>query len=466
MNGKPSLFRMLERLKESKEQEIEEYVRSTVESNPNFYVGYGAMIRKDLEQAYLEKEKQIQDEIDNFDKFYTVDVREMVEVKEEVRKNLIAERKRLNNSLEEMKLSFDSIMNRLSNFKYIYDENHIVQNGSEYKKLFDESHVLIDNKNGIEKQLKQIEEYLSLTELTSKEIETLMRSMNPIEKQEYDRRKGLTNISVVQEPVVEENISELTDDSEEVIEENPSELTGDSEEVIEENTPIVLNKDEELTSEEIMQQSAVQLLDEVYSDIVSYARKLRYMDVNNLPEEEKEIIQLPTGMYLNESDLNKAIRKYYRKNKGKTYRIEGINKEFTVTRDSVKRLKEALKKCSAVKLVRDKKLGSYDLTRVFGREQVSEIENIAKNPEEIMTDRKIEIGMPTGWYINGEEFIQKLTLLFETKKQSWIEKLSSKLKSKKQRKYVEEDYGFYSEDELEFEEELFDQEIEQPVKTR
>ena len=323
--------------------------------------------------------------------------------------------------------------------------------------------------------MKQIESYLSLTELTSKEIETLMRSMNPIERQEYDRRKGLIN--EISEEYDEE--STVLNFGENVENNTPVEVTEDKEEYhegpavldfeakIENNTPIEIEDfQEELTQEDLIDQSAAKLLDEVYSDIVGYARKLRYMDVNNLPEEEKEIIQLPTGMYLNESDLNKAIRKYYRKNKGRTYKIEGINKEFNVTRDSVKRLKEALKKCSAVKLVRDKKLGSYDLTRVFGREQVSEIENIAKNPEEIMTDRKIETGMPTGWYINGEEFVQNLTLLFETKKQSWIEKLSSKLKSKKQRKYVEEDYGFYSEDELEFEEELFDQEIEQPVKTR
>lgn len=442
----------LDNLRNNKNQEISEYLAQKYLNKTNF-LGYEA-VKKDLEQeylkieqkienqiqnlikerenqiqklkiereqTYLEKEREIQKQKDNFDKFYRVDIREMVEVKEEVRKNLIAERKRLNNALQEMKLSFDSTMNRLSNFKYIYDENHVVQNGSEYKKLFDESHSLIDEKNNIEKQLKQIEEYLSLTELTSKEIEILMRSMNPVERQEYDRRKGL----------------------------NKTEVTQNNTDFTEEKPPIAPEKNEEVKKEEKIKQNVTQLLDAVYSDIVSYARKLRQFGVDQLSEEDKQVIQLPTGMYLNESDLNNAVKKYYRKNKGRTYRVEGISKEFTITKDSINKLKESLKKCSAVKLVRDKKLGSYDLTRVFGRERVDEIQNIAKKPEEIMTDRKVEAGMPTGWYINGEQFIQKLPYLFEENKQKWLEKVFKKRKSKKQNEDTnyDHDYGFAEEPE-------------------
>ena len=445
----------LEKLRENKEQEIEEYVKNTVESNPNFYVGYGAMIRKDLEQAYLDKEQEIQKQIDSFDKFYRVDVREMVEVKEEVRKNLIAERKRLNSSLEEMKLSFDIIMNRLSNFKYIYDENHVVQNGEEYKKLFDDSHSLIDRKNEIEKQLKQIEEYISLTELTSKEIETLMRSMTPQERQEYDRRKGLNIVPVIDESVIQtlEEKMDITEKTNTEIENNDTEKTNteiennDTEKTnieVENNdtekTNIeVENYDEtkDLSTEDIMRKNVDKLLDEVYTDIVGYARKLRQMPVE-LSEEDKKIVQLPTGMYINESDLNKAVKKYYKKEKGKTYKIEGISKEFTITKDSIKVLKEALKNCSAVELVRAKKLGSYDLKRVFARERVENIENAAKEPVEIMKDIKHYTGMPTGWYISGEEFIQKLPLLFEEKKQKWIDKLINKKEDKKLRKKLNE----------------------------
>ena len=49
----------LERLRDNKEQEIEEYVKNAVSDRPDFYAGYGAMIRKDLEQSYVAREQEL-----------------------------------------------------------------------------------------------------------------------------------------------------------------------------------------------------------------------------------------------------------------------------------------------------------------------------------------------------------------------------------------------------------------------
>ena len=50
----------LENLRNNKAREIEEYVQNAVAERPNFYAGYGAMIRKDLEQAYAKKEQELE----------------------------------------------------------------------------------------------------------------------------------------------------------------------------------------------------------------------------------------------------------------------------------------------------------------------------------------------------------------------------------------------------------------------
>ena len=120
----------IKELEEKKEKEIESYLSETMDSSSNFYVGYGSFLRKDLEQQYnkeleLVKEKfknqeeQLVSEIDslknvsedernekqNLEKLsnkldYTrVYLREMVELKDDLRKKLFAERKKLNSKL-------------------------------------------------------------------------------------------------------------------------------------------------------------------------------------------------------------------------------------------------------------------------------------------------------------------------------------------------------------------------------
>ena len=461
----------LERIRDYKKSEIDEYLQNEFLNKPNF-LGYEA-VKKDLENEYLLKEqsleKQIKDleiEIENNEnkirKFYNdnVDIREFVEIKEEIRKGLISSQKEAKITLEEIQLKYDVLMFRLSNFKYVYDENHIVQNGEEYKRLFDESHKLIDERKLIEKQLNQIEEYLSLTELTSKEIETLMRSMTPIEKEEYDRRKGLNVVEQTEE--LEKIIEGLEDIEESVEEETKEELN--IEEYDENVDYESLSKadeyeEESLTNEELIRESADELINDVYNDIINSAKELNVVEGN--------MIGLPSESYLSESDLNQAVKKYYKKNKGRTYTVKGIKEELIITKDSIKNFKKALKKCVAIKLTREGKATSYDLKRVFVQKEMEEIENQAQQPEELI-EEEIYSTNPSGRYIEEQSFINALPNLFQVKRESWIEKMVAKMKSKKQarkeNKNADYDYGFYPEEEMYIEEEVYD--YDEPVKTR
>ena len=188
----------LNRLRENKAAEIEEYVSNALNSNQNFYVGYGAMLRKDLEQEYAAKEQDLQNEINklqeemqnnlnslnNSGKYHNVDVREYADFKQDARKKLFSIKKDLEFRLQEVKLNYDIVMLNLSKFKLEYDENHNVINGDVYKSIYAQADSLIDVKRSVQKELEKVNEYIAETELTKEEISVLMMSMTPWEKEE------------------------------------------------------------------------------------------------------------------------------------------------------------------------------------------------------------------------------------------------------------------------------------------
>lgn len=199
----------LERLRANKDREIEEYVSS----QPSFYAGYATTVRKDLEQAYKAQEDELIAEIKDFNKkteeeikamenlkainsrldYSRVYLKEMIDVKESLRRPLIAEQKEITFALQREKINFDSVMLELSNFKYQYNDQHQVTNGLEWKELYEKSNQISNKINQLRNSLKVVEEYLNLTELTKEEIELSMSSLTPWEKAEYDRRKGSIN---------------------------------------------------------------------------------------------------------------------------------------------------------------------------------------------------------------------------------------------------------------------------------
>ena len=448
IHDKKSLKLRLERLRENKASEIEEYVNNALNSNQNFYVGYGAMLRKDLEQSYAEKEAQLEKEISDFDKFRRVDVREIADIKQELRKELFSAKKELEIRLQEVELNYNIVMLNLSKFKLEYDEQHRVLNGDAYKSIYAQADSLIDVKRNIEQELEKVNEYIAETELTKEEISVLMMSMTPWEKEEYDRRKSLNTVEhdlnaveVETIPELEEEIVENIEESEtkfddevpteeEVVESKPEEET-----IIEDEAIIEIPVDEDVVEEPVKANDELadaldDLLSEVFKDIIKSNKEMGVIKSSSI-EKTDDTIELNNGFYCNSEDLQKATKDYYKKNKGNKFKVKGIEEDLSVTRKGLRRLKKAIKKCSTLILLRDKKLSSYDIKRVYGKDKADEYEAELKEIGTIKTEHA------EGSYVSAEQYRENLKHLFGVKRDSWLQRLASKLRKSKEQEAVE-----------------------------
>ena len=475
----------LQTIRNNRNSEIEEYVKNAVADRPEFYAGYGVMIRKDLEQEYIKREKALELEIINLsdkinnnylkiarnnkkireseeakkvgetNKFYNVDVRELVDIKHDLRKLLISAKKELEIKIKEVSLRFEAVMYKLSTFKYQYDENHKVVNGNEYRRLFEESNTLVEVKYNIQAELKKLEEYLNLTELTEEEVKTIMMSMTPWEKEEYDRRKALnTEIDVVSEDLEEVNVEEIipaepeVEISEEPVEEVTESVEEVEEPVVEDSQQVVYETAQQAIEEATtLEENYSEFMKEIFKDIsaiiksqkariiklengqylsAKYADEKNYQVVGDVYLDNEEM-QLPNGVYLNKRDISRALDNYRKQNKGRTFTVNGI--ELEVNRKTVTEVKRALRDCSIVKLLSEKKLGSFDIKRVYGKEKTDEY-------NKFVNIGSVETKMPTGDYIKLSDFYECLEDLFIEKSSSWLEKLTSKFR-KKQKEEVQ-----------------------------
>lgn len=458
----------LENYRKNRNAEIEEYVKNAVSDRPEFYAGYGAMIRKDLEQEYLNREKTLEQERNKFNdkindnylkiaennkliekavqtknngetnKFYNVDVRELIDIKHDLRKSLISAKKELEIKIKESQLHFDSVMLKLSTFKYEYDENHNVLNGNQYRELFELSNSLIEEKYNLQKDLKQVDEYLALTELTEEEVKTVMMSMTDLEKEEYNRRKNITEI-------IEENISPI--ENEEVvsteqelpsIEQQIGEFVVETKEEKEQRVYDYAKKTMDAQKE--LDQNYSNFIDEISDDIFSCIKRLRTIQVQDgkviqtnpgkdykiegtLPEE----IELPNGLYLNRHDIESAARNYKKQSKGRTFIVKGIDKVLNITRESVKKLKVALREFSLQELLKEKKISIFDVKRVYGKDKTEEY-----------TNQSIEI--KTENYVKVEDAFEAFKQLFVEKTPTWLERLTSKFKKEELEEVQDAEY--------------------------
>lgn len=441
----------LERLRDNKEEEIEEYVKNAVSDRPDFYAGYGAMIRKDLEQAYLSKEQKLEAQIKELDekmknnsnevaRYYRVDVRELVDVKHDLRKSLIAAKKELEIKLQEATLRFDAVMYKLSTFKYEYDENHNVLNGNEYRELFELSNSLIEVKYNLQRDLKQVDEYLTLTELTEEEVKTVMMSMSDLEKEEYNRRKNIIqNIEEIVSPIeIDDNNDikeqEPTTETKEKMETKKDEII--LEEPVVEIAPVETSKDiyeqakETMDAQGELEHNYSAFIDEISEDVLRCVKKLRTIKVEdgkvvqsksgreykvegNLSEE----IELANGLYLNRHDIEKAVRNYKRQNKGRTFTVKGIDLALNVTKQSVKKVKEALRKFSLQELLREKKISIFDVKRVYGKDNTEKYVDYDSDVEYNAED-----------YVKYSDVREAFKELFVEKTPTWLERLTSKFR--------------------------------------
>ena len=509
----------LENLLNNKEREIEEYLSSDLVKGQTFYSGYEAMIRKDLENAYKEKEELLRKEILELErnKYKNVDLREMVDLKGDLRKQLFEQQRTLKISLEEQQLLFKMTMLKLDNFKNQYNEQNQIINGDERRNLFDESNKIVDKINEIKNALKKTEQYLELTTLTSEEAAAIMRSMTPWEKEEYDRRKQ----AIISKTKENEKIDEQSEEEIEIPEieigepeeeiEIPEMEIGELEEEIE--TPEIETPEEEIElpaldiPEEEIEETEIDtpekdievpevetpysdiieiddpiiskyeendgnivvdnvrdLMKTIYNAVIAEANNLRTIKLNKsmgaLEENEfylsskenneeyqlngstkfsnDDAVKLPSGEYLYEEDINKAINNFYNRNKGINYVVKETSKNYKITKYNVEKLKRKLKKCSRVKLIKENKLSKFDLLKVFGKKRSEKMMN------EINISNLKDVKVPEGEYVNREDIIINMSDLFKNNEKNWLKSFSDSLKKKQEernrKRQEEQDY--------------------------
>lgn len=493
---------MLKDFQEKKEIEIEKYITEALNSDSNFYSNYGAMLRKDLERNYdrklleLEENFRIQEEkliaeikelgsksdeeketaeelvnLDNKPNYINVDLREMFEIKDDLKRKLFAQRKKLLKRLEELKpekeayekivsdlnqkqQEFKEIIDNLANFKYEYNEQNQVINSDEWKALYEKRNLLLEEiekltealsekseivhqLNDINKSLEKVEEYIKLLEPTKEEGHAVMMTMTPWEKKEYDRRKGLTtstsDLPVASHPTIV-----------------PKKTSSENSDMITHEDPVVSSY--EIEDGKIVVDTKVDLLKAIFNDIIAEVKGIRSLRIDpsneklgsdeyyistkdkdnetfeesgtvSLYSKTEEPMKLPNGEYVYDDDMKEAVDKYYSKNKGQTYVVRSTGKEYRVNFGTIMKFRTSLKHCSAIKLVKDKKISKLDITRILGK------------PKTEMLFRSNDIGtiygkssMPEGDYVNRNELIAKLDNLFTTKSIDWLRNMAGKLR--------------------------------------
>lgn len=480
---KKALELRLNNLKERKEREIEEFINGSKDA---FYAGHVATIRKDLESAYKQKEEELEKQIADLEKVNAdrqkdlegqirnlsrrseeeldsmkqkevvssktdfrsrAYIRKTVDIKEDIRKKLIAKQKEIEFAISKEKLNFDSIMLELSQFKYIYDENHTPINASEWKALYQKSSDSSDKMNNLKANLNKLKQYLSETELTEEEIKVVMTAIAPQEKEilqeleQQEKNEIVDNFTVPEnsktiEPIEPEKISnenEPTQDSQTIEGPIPQlrSFNYDAEDVAY-NTDLVTEPDYVEKGNKIEVDTRADLVKLIYNDVMKTIESTdtitlhdskgdlketeRYIGINNEIKGSVDVgsLALPNGEYVNSDDFEDALDKYINKSKGKTYVVKERNDKLRIT--NVERFKKALNGSSILHL--GKKVASKLAIR--GREQTTVT---SKELGEVRGEAK------QGQYISRNELIRNLNELFETKKVAWLKDLATKIKN-------------------------------------
>lgn len=186
----------LENLRNKKAEEIENYIKEYVNPQSSFYSGYEHMIRRDLEQAYINQEKKLENEIKILESKPTL---ELIDIKRGICKKLSSKKDLLESELKNAQTNFDQIMLELSEFKYEYNEDHVPLNGRDFKRLFDKSEEFESDIKVINDRLVTINNVLSSLDITEEEkllmeeIKSLIDSMDYYGKKQYEDILNLIN---------------------------------------------------------------------------------------------------------------------------------------------------------------------------------------------------------------------------------------------------------------------------------
>lgn len=474
----------LERLRDNKEKEIQEYLEQLCLENPTASPLYISMVKKDLDKAYEEQEKDLNDrieslkrtteqeirtlksdsndekelinEMDNINKEFKVNAdvidekinnlstrpnysrvyeKELFNLKGDIRKKLFAYKKELDLELQREKMKFDNSTLDLSEFKYEYNDQHQVTNGSKWRELYERSNQIIDKINNIKEALKALEKNLDLTDFKNDKY----ISLAPWEQAEYDRRNKITN---------DDNNSNVSSDLVDIEnkinnDENNRNVPKD---LVDTYTPV--KSDFSIVDGEYVVDDYEKLSSLIYNEIVDIAKNMRsvkldfssdenindryyFSDKENKNSEfdykgvvylnKEKPIRLPNNEYIYSDDIKKAIKNYYKKNKGQRFYVKEADKTLTISRETVRKLRKSLKVHSTIILLEDKKLSDFDVKKVFGKERFEKIKNMV----DIGT---IKTKLPVGEYISRNEFISKLNKTLTS--ENWLKKLNQKFKRK------------------------------------
>lgn len=482
---KKALELRLNNLKERKEKEIEEFINGSKDA---FYAGHVATIRKDLESAYKQKEEELEKQIADLEKVNAdrqkdlegqirnlsrrseeeldsmkqkavvssktdfrsrAYIRKTVDIKEDIRKKLIAKQKELEFAISKEKLNFDSIMLELSQFKYIYDENHTPINASEWKALYQKSSDSSDKMNSLKANLNQLKQYLLETELTEEEIRVVMTAITPQEKEilreleQQEKNETVDNFTVPEnpisktiEPIEPEKTSKESEptQSSQTIEGSIPQLRSfnyDAADVAY-NADLVTEPNYVEKGNKIEVDTRADLVKLIYNDVMKTIESTdtvtlhdskgdlketeRYIGINNEIKGSVDVgsMALPNGEYVNSDDFENALDKYINKSKGKTYVVKERNDKLRIT--NVEKFKKALNNSSIIHL--GKKVASKLAIR--GREQTTVT---SKALGEVRGEAK------QGQYISRNELIRNLNELFESKKFTWLKDFATKIKN-------------------------------------
>ena len=196
-NQTTSLKLQLEKLRNNKEAEIEEYLKEVVPENPAQWPNpnYRDIQKRDLENEYLAREKALEDEINKTPDYTNVYLYELGVAQDEYRKIIYQAKEHLKFRIEEVELEFENVMHQMRGFKYEYDANHNVTNGKEYKALFDKSNAIKDKLVELRLDMQKLEEYEKIVKTSPRVLlevggpETL-QTLTPWERDYYERRKA------------------------------------------------------------------------------------------------------------------------------------------------------------------------------------------------------------------------------------------------------------------------------------
>lgn len=377
----------------------------------------------------------------DLERFHRVDVRELIDIKMEANKKLLALKNMLELELRERQLKADSASLELA--KYNKNANKTTE---EWKMLFEKSSELLDKVHEIRLSIREVEKYIELVQVTNDEWKIAAIAMNQLEKDEMDRRKGIerevpsvefeyNNMETIEreEESKEFDYSELADSEQEKVNEAASEFEYNnmeekaeeeskefdySELEVPENDPANVEFDKVEESTPIAEKkealnSATDLITTIYRDIVTSVK-----EVNTLEYEGK--IPLPNGKYLNNEDIMKATNNYFSRMKGRTLKVEATNKEFVVNKSVVRRIKKALKHSAISILIGEGKIGEPDLKRVYGLSGIDTYDLGRKRTD-----------LPSGYYTHVDFYLDLLKQVFVEKKETWLDRFVSKRQAKK-----------------------------------